>query len=44
MVLYQIFVFGVDRKFNMAAMANNVFRLGETLKIFLSETTKPIEL
>ena len=25
MVLYQICVFGVDRKFNMAAMANNVF-------------------
>jgi hypothetical protein len=25
MVLYQICVFGVDRKFNMAARANNVF-------------------
>ena len=37
-------VFGVDRKFNMAARANNVFLLVETLKIFLSETTKPIEL
>ena len=36
--------FGVDRKFNMAAMANNVFWLVETLKIFLSETIKPIEL
>jgi UDP-N-acetylglucosamine transferase subunit ALG13 len=34
----------VDRKFNMAARANNVFCLVETLKIFLSETTKPIEL
>jgi hypothetical protein len=33
MVLYQICVFGVDRKFNMAARANNVFRLVETLKI-----------
>jgi hypothetical protein len=44
MVLYQICVFGVDRKFNMAARANNVFWLAEILKIFLSETTKPIEL
>jgi hypothetical protein len=41
MVLYQI---GVDRKFNMAARANNMFWLAEILKIFLSETTKPIEL
>jgi hypothetical protein len=44
MVLYQICVFGVDRKFNMTARANNMFWLVETLKIFLSETTKPIEL
>ena len=44
MVLYQMFVFGADLKFNMAARANNVFWLVETLKIFLSETTKPIEL
>jgi hypothetical protein len=44
MVLYQICVFGVDRKFNMADRANNVFGLAEILKIFLSETTKQIEL
>jgi hypothetical protein len=44
MVLYQICVFGVDRKFNMAARANNVFGFAEILKIFLSETTKQIEL
>jgi hypothetical protein len=44
MVLYRICVFGVDRKFNMAVRANDVFWLVETLKIFLSETTKPIEL
>jgi hypothetical protein len=43
MILYQICVFGVDRKFNMASRANNVFWLVETLKISLSETTKPIE-
>ena len=36
--------FGADRKSNMAARANNVFSLVETLKIFLSETTQPMEL
>jgi hypothetical protein len=39
-----IFVFGADRKSNMAARAHNVFWLVEILKIFLLETTKPIEL
>jgi hypothetical protein len=34
---YQICYFGADRKSNMAARANNVFWLVETLKIFLSE-------
>ena len=41
MVLYQIF--GADRKSNMIARAHNVFWLVEMLKIFLLETTKPIE-
>ena len=44
MVLYQICVFGADLKFNMATKVHNVFSLAEILKIFLSETTKPIEL
>jgi hypothetical protein len=44
MVLYQICVFGADLKSNMAARVHNVFSLAEILKIFLSETTKPIEL
>jgi hypothetical protein len=44
MVLYQICVFGADLKFNMAARVHNVFSLAEILKIFLSETTNPIEL
>ena len=44
MVLYKICVFGVDLKSNMAARVHNVFSLAEILKIFLSETTKPIEL
>jgi hypothetical protein len=43
-VLYQIFVFGADLKSNMAARVHNVFSLAEILKIFLSETTKSIEL
>jgi hypothetical protein len=43
MVLYQICVFGADLKSNMAARAH-VFSLAEILKIFLSETTKSIEL
>ena len=43
-VLYQICYFGADRKSNMAARADNVFWLVETLKIFLSETTQPMEL
>ena len=43
MVIYKICVFGADRKSNMAARAHNVFWLVEILKIFLSETTKPIE-
>jgi hypothetical protein len=33
-----------DRKSNMAARAHNVFWLVEIFKIFLLETTKPIEL
>ena len=44
MVIYKIFVFGADRKSNMAARTHNVFWLVEILKIFLLETTKPIEL
>jgi hypothetical protein len=44
MVLYQICVFGADLKSNMAARDHNVFSLAEILKIFLSETTKSIEL
>jgi hypothetical protein len=44
MVIYKIVVFGADRKSNMAARAHNVFWLVEILKIFLLETTKPIEL
>ena len=44
MVIYKIIVFGADRKSNMAARAHNVFWLVEILKIFLLETTKPIEL
>jgi hypothetical protein len=44
MVLYQIFVFGADLKSNMVARVHNVFSLAEILKIFLLETTKPIEL
>jgi hypothetical protein len=43
MVLYQVCVFGADLKSNMAARALNVFSLAEILKIFLSETTEPIE-
>ena len=43
MVIYKIFVFGTDQKSNMAARAHNVFWLVEILKIFLLETTKPIE-
>jgi hypothetical protein len=44
MVLYQIGVFGADLKSNMAARGHNVFSLADILKVFLSETTKPIEL
>jgi hypothetical protein len=44
MVLYRKFVFGADLKSNMAARVHNVFSLTEILKIFLSETTKSIEL
>ena len=44
MVIYKICVFGAERKSNMAARAYNVFWLVEILKIFLLETTKPIEL
>jgi hypothetical protein len=43
-VIYKIFAFGADLKSNMAARVHNVFSLAEILKIFLSETTKPIEL
>jgi hypothetical protein len=39
MVIYKIFVFGTDRKSNMAARAHNVFWLVEILKIFLLEKT-----
>jgi hypothetical protein len=42
MVVYKIFVFGADRKSNMAARAYNVFWLVEILKIFLLETKFPI--
>jgi hypothetical protein len=38
-VIYKIFIFGADRKFNMAAKAHNVFWLVEILQIFLLETT-----
>jgi hypothetical protein len=41
---YQICVFGADLKSKMAARVHNVFSLAEILKIFLSETTKSIEL
>jgi hypothetical protein len=44
MVLYQTCVFGADLKSNMAARVHNVISLAEVLKIFLSETTKSIEL
>jgi hypothetical protein len=37
MIIYKIFVFGADRKSNMAARAHNVFWLVEILKIFLLE-------
>jgi hypothetical protein len=37
-------VFGADLKSNMAARVHNVFSLAVILKVFLSETTKPIEL
>jgi hypothetical protein len=40
MIIYKIFVFGADRKSNMAARAHNVFWLVEILEIFLLETTK----
>jgi hypothetical protein len=40
----QIFIFGADLKFNMTVGVHNVFSLAEILKIFLLETTKPIEL
>jgi hypothetical protein len=41
---YQICVFGAELKSNMAARVHNVFSLAEILKIFLSESTKSIEL
>jgi hypothetical protein len=44
MVLYEICVFGADLKFNMAVRVHNVFSFAEILKIFLSETSRPIEL
>jgi hypothetical protein len=44
MVIYKIFVFGADRKSNMAAKAHNVFWLVKILKIFLLETTKPVKI
>jgi hypothetical protein len=44
MVLYQNCVFGADLKSNIAARIHSVFSLAEILKIFLSETTKTIEL
>jgi hypothetical protein len=40
----QICVFGADLKSNMATRVHNVISLAEILKIFLSETTKSIEL
>jgi hypothetical protein len=44
MVFYQIGGFGADLKSNMATRVHNVFSLAAISKIFLSETTKPIEL
>jgi hypothetical protein len=44
MVLYQTCVCGADLKPNLAARVHNVFSLAEILKIFLSETTMPIDL
>ena len=44
MTYYRNVFFGADRKFNMAARAKDVFWLAEISKIFLSETTKHIEL
>jgi hypothetical protein len=44
MILHLIYYFGADWKSNMAARANKVFWLIATFKIFLSETTQPIEL
>jgi hypothetical protein len=43
MIIYKIFVFGIDRKSNMAARAHNVFWLVEILKIFLLELRKKDE-
>ena len=40
----QICVFGADLKSNMTVRVHNVFSLAEILRIFSSETTKPIEL
>jgi hypothetical protein len=40
----QDFFFGAGFKSNMAARVHNVFSLAEILKIFLSKTTKSIEL
>jgi hypothetical protein len=42
MVIYKIFVFGADRKSNMAARAHNVFWLVKIFKIFLLETMADI--
>jgi hypothetical protein len=38
MVLYQMFVFGADLKFNMAARVHNVFSLADILKISVPGT------
>jgi hypothetical protein len=37
MIIYKIFVFGADRKSNMAARAHNVFWLVEILKIWTTQ-------
>jgi hypothetical protein len=40
MVIYKIFVFGADRKSNMAARAHNVFWLVEIFKILVVSNKK----
>jgi hypothetical protein len=44
MVIYKMFVFGADRKSNMAARAHNVFWLVEILKISFLQSHNSISL